>query len=150
MLVSITSTGTGGRRSQVFLREGGATWMCGREKRIASRGQTLLDGEKNAGGLAFAHHTHDVISGRKLLSVRRFGFALEQNHSGRNARRETSFPAAVLRLSRRHRFRAFQDFRLGRKRGWFAAEDDPVWFCSERTDEVLCICGDDFQVQEIG
>jgi dimethylargininase len=58
------------------------------KKRIVSRGQTLIDGEEDAGSLAFAHHAHDVISGRKLLSVHRFvdvrfGFALEQNHRGR-------------------------------------------------------------------
>ena len=44
----------------------------------------LLDGEEDAGSLAFAHHADDVISGGKLLSVHRFvdvrfGFALEQN-----------------------------------------------------------------------
>jgi hypothetical protein len=49
------------------------------------RGQTLLDGEEDTGSLAFADHTHDVISGRKPISVHRFvdgrfGFALEQNH----------------------------------------------------------------------
>lgn len=50
--------------------------------------KTLSDGEEDAGSLAFAHHAHDVISGRKLLAVHRFvdvrfGFALEQNHRGR-------------------------------------------------------------------
>src|SRR6266496_5246389 len=57
-------------------------------KIILSRGQTLLDGEEDTGSLASAHHAHDVISGRKLLSIHRlvevrFGFPLEQDHRGR-------------------------------------------------------------------
>ena len=59
--------------------------MMGREN--VSRGQTLLDGEKDTGSLAFAHHAHDVIAGRKLLSIHRlvevrFSFPLEQDHRG--------------------------------------------------------------------
>ena len=43
----------------------------GRENGIVSRGPTLLDGEKDTRSLAFAHDAHDVIAGRKLLSVHR-------------------------------------------------------------------------------
>jgi hypothetical protein len=59
----------------------------GRENGIVSRGQTLLDGEEDAGSFAFSDHAHNVISGRQLLSVHcfvdgRFGIALEQDHRG--------------------------------------------------------------------
>jgi hypothetical protein len=50
--------------------------------------RTLLDGDEDAGCLAFANNAHDVISGTELLSIHclvevRFGFALEQNHRRR-------------------------------------------------------------------
>ena len=44
----------------------------GRENGIVSRGQTLLDGEEDAGSFAFSDHAHNVISGRQLLSVHCF------------------------------------------------------------------------------
>src|SRR4030095_15486385 len=43
---------------------------------MVSRGQTLFDGEKDAGSLAFADHTPDVISGRKPLSVHRLSMVV--------------------------------------------------------------------------
>jgi len=60
----------------------------GRENESFRRGPTLLDGEEDTGSLAFSHHAHDIVSGRKLLSVHRlvdgrFGLALEQEHCRR-------------------------------------------------------------------
>ena len=45
------------------------------------------------------------------------------------------------------RFRASENFGFGCERGWFAAEDHPVWFFGERFHERLGVCRDHFQVQ---